>query len=137
MIDYIRWLLSATLLVAAHYFWAVHDWRFWDRVTKEFEKSTFGDWHNVKGLMLLCFIPSLLLIPQNSWLQFFGLFGAWLLIRWASFDLGIHLIPKEKPYERGPGNGWWRWFYLPSDLAAMGVVLLGLVIGALFVKFLP
>ena len=130
----ILWVLSCVSLMVANYYWALHDWYlFKDRVTTQYVFDKYGNWHTVKFITILFFTASLLALPRLPFLQFAILFLVWLGVRWVSWELGIHLIPKEKPYEPAPVKGWWSWFYIKDVAWAVVCLFMFTLIGGYFV----
>jgi len=121
------WLLSCIALLFANYFWTLHDWFFWDTKTKEYVANKFKDWHNLKQLMIICFIVSIFILERTPMFLLM-----WLTLRWASWEYFCHNASMSKMYE---GNGWAnRFFYLNKRTAIsiiIGIITLPIILKTL------
>lgn len=92
----ILWIVSLGALIAAHFFWTLHDWYFWDPITKQYVINIFRDWHYIKLAWIALFIISVYLVPSN-WYFILG----WLAFRWSTWEIWCYHASMSEPYKPG------------------------------------
>jgi len=83
-------------MVAAHYFWTLHDWYFWDPVTRQFVVDHFHDWHYIKLAWIALFIVSVYLVPFK-----WPFMLSWLIFRWTTWEAWCYHASMDGPYTPG------------------------------------